>query len=201
MTGSGVLIGRGLVLTAAHVIYPRHAGDLRRGIEDVSRLRNTLAHEDAHLQLESRSPNFTGMTVILGGIDWLTVTAWLLERPQGPSTDAVSASAPLAQYEGTEHGFARLPGSRLLLAFREDVLLRDNGNALLRLFDGILAALRLALVLVLAALSQHPDALIFVLIMLAACLRYGHRGEPDDHALPALPSISAVTWETSTACS
>lgn len=182
MTGSGVLVAPGVVLTAAHVISPRHVGDLRRGIEDVSKLRYTLAHEDAHLQLGSRGPNFTGMTAILGGFDWLAVTSWLLERPQRPSTDAVSASAPLAQYEGTEHSFARLPDSRLLLAFRETALLRDSGNALLRLLDGILAALRLMVVLVLAALSRHPDALIFVLVMLAACLRYGRREEPDDHA-------------------
>ena len=50
------------------------------------------------------------------------------------------------------------------------------------MLDGILAALCLMFVLVLAALARRPDGLIFVLVMLAACLRYGRREEPDDHA-------------------
>ena len=40
-----------------------HVRDLRSAIEGVSRLRYTLAHEDAHLLF---GPNATGMTSVLG---------------------------------------------------------------------------------------------------------------------------------------
>jgi hypothetical protein len=64
---------------------------------------------------------------------------------------------------------------------------------LLRVIDGILAALRLLLVLVLTALSQHLDALTFVLVMLAVCLRYGRRTEPGDHAyLPMRRNLTSM---------
>jgi len=68
------------------------------------------------------------------------------------------------------------------LTFQEDALPAGSTAAFLRFIDGILAALRLMLVLVLTALSQQLDALDFVLVILAACLRYGRREEPDDHA-------------------
>ena len=70
--------------------------------------------------------------------------------------------------------------------------LRDS---LLRLLNDIRALLRLMLMLirVLRALSRRPDRLDFVLILLASCRSYGHRGEPADHALPAFTSMSAVT--------
>ena len=180
--GIAVVVSPRAVLTCDHVIFPRQARDLRRGIEDVSSLRYTLAHENAHLQLEPRSPNFTGMTAFLEAFQWLTGVARFGERPQVLSTDAVPASARLVQNQITGHGFVVLPGPQPLLAFKEGALSRDNRTALLRLLDGILAALRLMLVRVLAALSRHPDALAFVLVLLAACLRYGRRSEPDDHA-------------------
>jgi hypothetical protein len=67
------------------------------------------------------------------------------------------------------------------LTFQEDAL-PGSTAVFLRFIDGILAALRLMLVLVLSALSQQPDALAFVLVILATCLRYGRREEGDDHA-------------------
>lgn len=55
-----------------------------------------------------------------------------------------------------------------------------SSAALIRLIDGILAALGLILMRVLAALTRQPDAPILVLVMLAACLRFGRREEPED---------------------
>ena len=46
-----------------------HVRDLRSAIEGVSRLRYTLAHEDAHLLF---GPNATGMTSVLGMLRWVT---------------------------------------------------------------------------------------------------------------------------------
>ena len=48
---------------------------------------------------------------------------------------------------------------------------------------GIIAALSLALVRVLAALSRHINVTDFVLLLIAACQRFGHRDELGDDAL------------------
>jgi hypothetical protein len=74
-------------------------------------------------------------------------------------------------------------------------LFQNVRDSLLRLVDGIRTVLRLMLIRVLSALSRRPDRLDFVLIILASCRSYGHRGEPADHALPALTSMSAVIGE------
>jgi hypothetical protein len=103
------------LITARSYNRPRA---LQRNIDDLSRLRFTLAHEDAHLHLDWDEPDPTD---------------------------------------------SRSPAE------------------ILRFIDGFLAALRLLLLLVLTALSQQLDALSFVLVMLAACLRYGRRAEPGDH--------------------
>jgi len=169
---SGFLVVRSGVLTCNHVIASRQAGDLRRGIEVVSRLRNDLAHENAHLQLAGT--NSTGMTAYLAAFEWLADVARLNEWLQVPSSDADPAGALLAQQPDI--------GQWLPRTFRADALMRHSRVALLRLLDGILGALSLMLVRVKTALSRHPDALIFVLVMLSACLRYGRREEPGDHA-------------------
>ena len=64
--------------------------------------------------------------------------------------------------------------------------------SLLRLVDTVLAMLRFYLRLlrvlgherfiVLARRGRPPGTVPFVLVLLAACRRYGHRSEPDDHA-------------------
>jgi hypothetical protein len=60
--GVGFVVGSLTVLACDHVAPSFHkARDLRRGIQDVSSLRYTVAHENAHLRLESQGPNF--MTV------------------------------------------------------------------------------------------------------------------------------------------
>ena len=74
-------------------------------------------------------------------------------------------------------------------------LLSDRGDGLLVVVDYIRAALCFTLMLVLVALSRHPDVLSFVLVMLAVFRCFGHRSEPADCALPALASISVVTRE------
>jgi hypothetical protein len=62
---------------------------------------------------------------------------------------------------------------------------QDYQEGLRRFVDGILAALRLVIVAVLAALSHLATAPVFLLVMLATVRHYGYRGEPDGHFLPA----------------
>jgi hypothetical protein len=66
---------------------------------------------------------------------------------------------------------------------------------LLRLVGGRQAVLCHTLVLVLVAIGYRPDVRNFVLVLIAASRRYGHRSEPDDHLLPANRSISVVRGE------
>jgi hypothetical protein len=109
-----------------------------------------------------------------------------------PSIGIEVGVADHAQWSG---GFC----SRLLPGTLYPSLARlESVAALVRLLDGILAALCLLLVLVLTAVTRRPDGLIYVLIMLAACLHYGHRGEPDDRSFLHLrqkrcPGISLQT--------
>jgi len=70
---------------------------------------------------------------------------------------------------------------------------RDLRRGLLRLIDGIIAALYLSLLRVLAALSRDPPACDHALALLAASRRFGDRGSPDDHdAFPALMPMPVV---------
>ena len=62
---------------------------------------------------------------------------------------------------------------------------RDYREGVRRFVDGILAVLRLVIVMVLSALSHSAVTPAFVLVMLATVRHYGHRGEPDGHFLPA----------------
>jgi hypothetical protein len=170
--GVSVAVGRRMVLTCAHVTSPR---GLRREIESLARLRSDLAHENAHLQLEVlHGVNSTGLTGILEALKLLSGVAWLDERPQVPSSDADPVGALFEQRQDV--------GRQVPPPAREAALPRDGRAALLHLLDGTIATLGLALVCVLAGLSHRPDALMFVLIMLAVCRRYGRREEPANHA-------------------
>ena len=81
----------------------------------------------------------------------------------------------------------------IFLAFHRDVPSANSRAGLLRVIDGILAALRLLLVLVLTALTRQLNARTFVLVMLAVCLRYGRRTEPGDHAfLPMRRNLTSL---------
>lgn len=95
-------------------------------------------------------------------------TASALQRVDNTTT-SVSASATIRARDSVWHLI--LPAC----------LASDSRDALLRFVDGVLAALRLMLVVMLAALSRVADVVTFVLVMLAACLRYGRRQEPGDH--------------------
>jgi hypothetical protein len=184
-----------------------NARTLRRGIDDVSRARFNLAHELAHL-LGWGSSNHSGMTATVEAAHWLAGATPIDDWPDGSPIDAApSGTSSTPPFDGTRFNlwsrrvgapvkilgetFALsrmpygLPSPRIRPRFREEALSPDSRAALLRLLDGILAALCLMLVLVLAALSRHPDGLIYLLVMLAVCLRYGHRGEPD--AYTSLP--------------
>jgi hypothetical protein len=70
----------------------------------------------------------------------------------------------------------------------DPVLVKDHREGLRRLIGGILAALRLVLVMVLAALSHQAQAPTFLLVMLATTRHYGRHGDGDSHLLcaPAL---------------
>jgi hypothetical protein len=61
-------------------------------------------------------------------------------------------------------------------------LLVDGWAAMVRVIDSVLTALRLIRLLVRAGLGRRLNALAYVLVIIAACRRYGHRSEPDDHA-------------------
>lgn len=82
-----------------------------------------------------------------------------------------------------------LPDVRLIVRLDLAPDLRDQ---LLRLVDGIRSTLRLMLLRVRSALSRRPNALGFGLVLLATARRFEHRGEPDDHVLPALAPMSIV---------
>lgn len=55
---------------------------------------------------------------------------------------------------------------------------REAVAAFIRFLDGILAALCLMLMIVLAVLAKRPAVIPFALVILAACLHYGRREEP-----------------------
>jgi hypothetical protein len=169
-----------------------HVRGLQNAIEGVSRLRYTLAHEDAHLAF---GRNATGMTAIFGAFKWLAGIYQVDRWQQTLTADELVAGASLDQDQHLGIGFGGLRVSSvvalqtasIMLAIRADAFPPVDRTALLRLVDGILTALCLTLILVLAALARRPDRLTFVLVMLAACLRYGRREEPDDHAF--LPKV------------
>ena len=103
------------------------------------------------------------------------------------TTTAVAlAITPTHPSQCSTHRKLELPSPGTLTIVWQDLLPDESRSKLLRFIMGILAALRILLARVLAATSRRPDALTFLLLMLAACLRYGHREEPDDHALLSL---------------
>jgi hypothetical protein len=90
------------------------------------------------------------------------------------------------------------PRNRLVLTLRAGTFVSGIRNTFLRLLDSILAALCLMLVRARNGLSARPNALTFLLVMLAACLRYGRHSEPDDHAFLPPPPISDVVGKLPT---
>jgi hypothetical protein len=76
----------------------------------------------------------------------------------------------------------------------------DLRRSLIRLVGGIRSALRLALLHFRVALARRPSVLSFLLVLLAVCLRFGRRSEPDDSALRARTPMSVVRGELVLAC-
>jgi hypothetical protein len=154
---------------------------LRRSIGDISRLRYNLAHEVAHVLLFG--PNSTGMTAALDTVRYFDDTSLGPPFRVHGLTQAIAVSRGIFSSRGIHSGLS----IRLRIRIPADVL-PDSKAALLRFLGRVLTALSLVLVLVLAALSRHPDAITFVLVMLAVCLRYGRRGDSDGYAfLPFCP--------------
>jgi hypothetical protein len=77
---------------------------------------------------------------------------------------------------------------------------RQLRAGLLRIIDGVLAALRLALVLVLAAYAYCPATRSLTLLIIATFRHYGHRSEPDDYALPTYRWMSVIGGESAFSC-
>jgi hypothetical protein len=78
-------------------------------------------------------------------------------------------------------GLPTLAGGRFTMTVRDEQFLRDRRCALLRLIDGLIAALRRMLMTMLAASARSP-AIGFLLAMLATTRHFGRRGEPDHYA-------------------
>jgi hypothetical protein len=212
------VLGRA-VLTAVHVTSPKrdHVRDLRGSIEGVSRLRYSLAHECSHLMLADshNERNCTGLTPVIASLRLATGLVTTAERLAVSPADARSASAtPASRLKATElrserdsttalawtmplthrqHTVPRLSWVCVQQTFQRDVPSANSRVGLLRVIDGILAALHRQLAVVLTALARHLDTLSFVLVMLATCLRYGRRAEPGDHAfLPMRRNLTSM---------
>ncbi len=83
-------------------------------------------------------------------------------------------------------------------------LVRDALEGLLRFLNGIVASLSLLLVLLLAALSRLVNVVVFVLMVIAVCLRYGRRQDSPSHAFLLIrrfdPSAGTRAGSLSSAC-
>ena len=82
-----------------------------------------------------------------------------------------------------------------LVSAIDEALLPHLRQGLLRLVDAIRAVFRLILIRVLSALSRYPDAITFVMRMLASSRCYGHRTEPGDYTSPISTSMPVVIGE------
>lgn len=179
------------------------ASEVLRKLETASRLRNMIVHRAAHSAYDVVWWIPSTAALYLGQAkeyDCYLAQSDARLRPSisGTSDDTVLELPP--RDESAE------PWSRLITSVgtttltqppREfhdylpvgtiyPILVRlENTGWLIRFLDGILAALSLLLLAVLTALSGHVDLLVFVLVLLAACLRYGRRDEPAAH--PFLP--------------
>lgn len=94
------------------------------------------------------------------------------------------------------------PGSHavfLSLTFDEYLFARLR-QELLRLVNRIRMVLRLRLIYIMSGLSRIPEAVNFVLLLLAAARCYGRRTEPSDYTLPVLTSMSVVIGEAARLC-
>jgi hypothetical protein len=82
----------------------------------------------------------------------------------------------------------------------DDNIFAHLRQELLRLVSRLRIVIRLRLIFVLSGLSRIPNAVNFVLLLLAAVRCYGRRTEPSDYTLPVLTSMSVVTGEAARLC-
>lgn len=173
---------------------------LRRSIADLSWLRNEIARRDRQW---GGSVGFQpeGGDLLLSPGDECDVDRGLLkfisEQPSLTWHRVVTRlGSSLQSFVGFDMNEMRawltrprdeLSPVRALIAW----LSENARGSLLRLVDGIRAALCLVLMLVLAALARRPDTGYLTLVLIAVSRRFGRRGEPDDH-IPALTSMSIV---------
>jgi hypothetical protein len=172
--------------------------ELDRSIAALSsyRRRYELAHELGHLTLECHGPNQSGMSSIFECLRWLSSEQGLFaeDRLALPSMDVapVNAMSPLALLPPRtiasrqpalvqRAGRINRSSHTIQVLFRESSPLAERWAAFVGLIDNLLSVFRCMKALLRAAVPLHPDVLAFVLVMLAACRRYGHRSEPDDH--------------------
>lgn len=131
-------------------IRPENLNDLRVYIDGASKLRNVIADELSRRDLQSGNVAAEQPGFLSPLISSVAITT----APEQP-TAGQSAGSPLPAK----------PSAR-------------SGKMLLRLIDGILAALCLLVVRILSALSQISDAVPYVCMVIATSHRYGRRDEP-----------------------
>lgn len=85
------------------------------------------------------------------------------------------------------------------LAF-DELLFPRLRQELLRLVSRLRIVMRLRLIYILSGLSSIPEAINFILLLLAVARCYGRRTEPSDYILPALTSMSVVIGEAARLC-
>jgi hypothetical protein len=209
--GIDFLASDGSVIQAKHA--KAAAQQVRSAVEDLSEFRNLLVDGQNRLSC-------TFFTSPLCEFVDASLDATLLPEPSLEESSAVGlwhAGAaynplPASRWLGladVRFGYLGPDDSAITLAPEPDVdelypgysyycaplptwLEPDDRERLQRFVGGIIAVLSLVLVRVLAALSRMVNAVNLVLVMIAACLRYGHRQEPDDHN--SLPARRYQSW-------
>ena len=121
---------------------------------------------DSRLLIGSSTPHLpTWCTSDFAG---MPAGMWLRTDPQAGSKSTSARTAP--------------PHVLYCLLVSAGSTIVDGWASIVRVFDRVLAALHLMRIRVRTGIRHHPNALTFVLVMLAACRHYGKRSEPDDHA-------------------
>jgi hypothetical protein len=114
--------------------------------------------------------------------DWYCDAFTRMTAPRELCAGAENAAGPTASAAGPGSARSELPRLCYRLTTGNLSLLADSFAAVVRLLDRVIGALLLMRMLVRTGLSHRAYARAFVLLILAACRRYGRRSEPDDHA-------------------
>lgn len=158
--------------------------DEAENVADLSRLLNLYAPARPHASYE-------GLPI---PADWYRTDTWWpedardderLTKPWSPLTPSESVSLASLRFVYAEPGEAWPDGRSMseqypVDRYREAVNLERAREALRRILSVLIATLSLVLIRVLAALSRHINTTALVLLLIAACRRFGHRDEPGD---------------------